>query len=107
MQSGGTRDRGINIVSVPTKSGWLATMHLIVDAVVVTKTYSVPLPGSSDDTECEDTEAEVVMEENARNADLDEISVLYEYLMQGSMSADQVCQSDVMNRIHDALEREA
>ena len=27
--------------------------------------------------------------------------------MQDSMSADKVCQSDVMNRIHDALEREA
>ena len=28
VQSGGTRDRGVNIVSVPTKSGRLATMHL-------------------------------------------------------------------------------
>ena len=27
VQSGGTRDRGVNIVSVPTKSGRLATMH--------------------------------------------------------------------------------
>ena len=26
VQSGGTRDRGVNIVSVPTKSGRLATM---------------------------------------------------------------------------------
>ena len=29
VQSGGTRDRGVNIVSVPTKSGRLATMLLI------------------------------------------------------------------------------
>ena len=28
VQSGGTRDRGVNIVSVPTKSGRLATMLL-------------------------------------------------------------------------------
>ena len=28
VQSGGTRDRGVNIVSVPTKSGRLATMGL-------------------------------------------------------------------------------
>ena len=28
MQSGGIRDRGVNIVSVPTKSGRLATMHI-------------------------------------------------------------------------------
>ena len=27
VQSGGTRDRGVNIVSVPTKSGRLATMQ--------------------------------------------------------------------------------
>ena len=30
MQSGGTRDRGVNIVSVPTKSGRLATMQSVV-----------------------------------------------------------------------------
>ena len=28
VQSGGTRDRGVNIVSVPTKSGQLATMDV-------------------------------------------------------------------------------
>ena len=28
VQSGGTRDRGVNIVSVPTKSGRLATMQM-------------------------------------------------------------------------------
>ena len=28
VQSGGTRDRGVNIVSVPTKSGRLATMKM-------------------------------------------------------------------------------
>ena len=28
VQSGGTRDRGVNIVSVPTKSGRLATMPI-------------------------------------------------------------------------------
>ena len=31
VQSGGTRDRGVNIVSVPTKSGRLATMHQVQD----------------------------------------------------------------------------
>ena len=30
VQSGGTRDRGVNIVSVPTKSGRLATMYFII-----------------------------------------------------------------------------
>ena len=31
MQSGGTQDRGVNIVSVPTKSGQLATMQMLID----------------------------------------------------------------------------
>ena len=30
VQSGGTRDRGVNIVSVPTKSGRLATMYMYI-----------------------------------------------------------------------------
>ena len=81
--------------------------HLIVDAalnaLLLAKIFGVPLPGSS---ESEDVEAEEVIEETARNADLDEVSVLYESLMQGSMSADQVYQSDVMKRMHEALEKE-
>ena len=56
--------------------------HLIVDAafnaLLLAKIFGVPLPGSS---ESEDVEAEEVIEETARNADLDEVSVLYESLM--------------------------
>ncbi len=36
---------------------------------------------------------------------MDEAAVLYKNLMQGSISADQVCQADVITRIHDALQR--
>ena len=43
---------------------------------------------------------------SARHPDLDEAAVLYEKVMQGSMSADQVCQSGVITRIGDALQRE-
>ena len=45
-------------------------------------------------------------EKSARHPDLDEAAVLYEKVMQGSMSADQVCQSGVITRIGDALQRE-
>ena len=90
--------------------------HLIVDAalnaLVLAKTFCVPLPGSSHDTECEDMESEEVEstsfhDKAPRNADLDGASVLYKKLMQGSMSADQICQSDLMNKIRDALQTEA
>ena len=78
--------------------------HLIVDAalnvLISARAFGIPVP------ECEDTEVEEVMEKTARNADLEEVSVLYENLMQGLMCADQVCQSDVVYRINDALERE-
>ena len=89
--------------------------HLIVDAalnaLVLAKTFCVPLPGSSHDTECEDMETEEVEstsfhDEAPRNADLDGASVLYKKLMQGSMSADQICQPDLMNKIRDALQAE-
>ena len=45
-------------------------------------------------------------EKSARHPDLDKAAVLYEKVMQGSMSADQVCQSGVITRICDALQRE-
>ena len=90
--------------------------HLIVDAalnaLVLAKTFCVPPLGSSHDTECEDMETEEVEstsfhDEAPRNADLGSASVLYKKLMQGSMSAFQICQSDLMNKIRDALQTEA
>lgn len=41
--------------------------------------------------------------ETSRNP---EAAILYEKLMQQSLSADQVCQSDVMTRIKESLQRE-
>lgn len=38
---------------------------------------------------------------------MDEAAVLYEKLMQGSMTADQVCQADVMTRIDNSSQRNA
>ena len=92
-------------------------LYLIVDAVLsafmLAKTFNVPLPGSSDDPESRNVETEELLEattssheKSARHPDLDEAAVLYERVMQGSMSADQVCQSGVITRIGDALQRE-
>ena len=92
-------------------------LYVIADAVLsalmLAKTFNVPLPGSSDDPESRNVETEELLEaitssheKSARHPDLDEAAVLYEKVMQGSMSADQVCQSGVITRIGDALQRE-
>ena len=80
--------------------------YLIVDAVlialVLNKTFNAPLPGSSDDPESGNVETDEFLattpshEKSARHPDLHEAAVLYEKVMQGSMSADQVCQSGVI-----------
>ncbi|XP_062500813.1 uncharacterized protein LOC134178048 [Corticium candelabrum] len=88
--------------------------QLIVDAVlsalVLAKTFNVSLRGSSDDRNVEIEEfleaTTSSREKSARHPDLDEAAVLYEKVMQGSMSADQVCQSGVITRIGDVLQRE-
>ena len=43
MQSGGTRDRGVNIVSVPTKSGRLATMLFALSFSFLSERFSLCL----------------------------------------------------------------
>ena len=78
--------------------------HLIIDAalnaLVLAKTFNVPLPRSAIEEVVEATP------ETSRNPDLDEAALLYEKLMQLSISADQVCHSDVMTRISEGLQRE-
>ena len=87
--------------------------HLLVDAalnaLVLASTFNVPLLGHLDDSESEDVDTDEVMEattsSHEKNPDLDEAAVLYEKLMQNTMSADEVCHTDVMTRIDDALKR--
>ena len=88
--------------------------HLIVDAalnaMVLAKTFCVPLPHVTeceDNMETEEVESTLFHNEAPRNADLDGVSVLYKKLMERSMSADQICQSDLMNKVRDALQTEA
>ena len=80
-----------------------------LNALVMASTFNVPLLGSSDDSESEDVDTDEVMEattsSHEKNPDLDEAAVLYEKLMQNTMSADQVCRADVMTRIDDTLMR--
>ena len=92
-------------------------LYLIVDAVlgalVLAKTFNVTVHGSSDDPESRKVETEELLvattsshEKSDRHPDLDEAAVLCEKVKQGSMSADQVCQSSLITRICDALQRE-
>ena len=82
--------------------------HLIVDAalntLVLAQTFSVPVPGCPN---AENEEAEEVLdmpELYEHSTDLDEAGVLYEKLMKGLVSADQVCCSDAITRIGAALQ---
>ena len=79
--------------------------HLIIDAalnaLMLTSTYNVPLLERSDDSGSEDVDTNEVIEpatSSHENLDLDEAAVLYEKLMQNTMSADQVCRADVLTR---------
>ena len=85
-------------------------LYLIVDAVlsalVLAKAPNVPYPEVQ---MTKNVETEELLEattssheKSARHPDLDEAVVLYEKVMQSSMSADQVCQSGVITRIGDA-----
>ncbi len=70
--------------------------HFIVDAVLnaltLSNTYSVPIPAL-------ETETGELMETAGLpdgKSDLDEAALLYDKLMKGMVSAEQVCQDDVI-----------
>ena len=83
-----------------------AVGHLIVDAalnaLILARTWNVPLPTSED----EPIEEVETPSKTCNNPDLDEAALLYNQLVQLSISADQVCQSDVVTRIDVGLQRE-
>ena len=54
--------------------------------------------------ETEVIETVLMHEESTRKTDLEEAAELYKKLMQGLVSADQVCQDNVMIKIGDALQ---
>ncbi len=78
--------------------------HFIVDAVlnalILSNTYSVPIPAL-------ETETGELMETAGLSdgkSDLDEAALLYDKLMKGMVSAEQVCQDDVIAKISHALQ---
>ncbi len=82
--------------------------HFIVDAalntLVLAHALRIPVPGCPN-AENEDTdEAMGVPELHEHSTDLDEAGVLFEDLMQGLVSVDQVCCSEAIIRIGNALE---
>ena len=83
--------------------------HLLVDAalngLLLANTLGVPLSSQSSS---ENEEADVaIFEETAAimdtNRDLDEAYALYENLMEETISVDQVCSTDVIQRITNIL----
>ena len=86
--------------------------HFIVDsalnALILASIFYVPIPGVSEMTNNEPeevTEAMQTYEGSTGKTDLlEEVSVLYEKLLQGSMSAAHVCQDNIMIKIDNALQ---
>ena len=63
----------------------------------------MPIPASDEETE-DFMETTQIHEVSAGKTDLDEAALLYDKLMQGLVSADQVCQNNVMAKSNDALQ---
>ena len=78
--------------------------HFMVDAVlnalILASSYNAPIPAL-------EMETEELMETAGsadRKPDLDEADLLYDKLMKGMMSAEQVCLYDVIGKISDTLQ---
>ena len=93
--------------------------HLIVDAalnaLVISNTFNVSLPSQLDDLgdkgvegtetlEAEEGTCEATSTPIPSNAEMQEVCGLYDNLMDGTMSAAEVCQADVVSRIKHLLE---
>ena len=73
--------------------------HFIVDAalnaLILASTFNVPIPASDEEIE-QLLESAQAHEGSSGMTDLDVAALLYDKLMQGLVSADQVCQDNVM-----------
>ena len=93
--------------------------HFIVDAalnaLVISNTFNVSLPSQLDDLgdkgvegtetlEAEEGTREATSTPILSNADMQEVRGLYDNLMDGTMSAAEVCHADVVSRINNLLE---
>jgi hypothetical protein len=64
-----------------------------------------PQPGKPDDLAVPQQPGELddVARDGIGNAHLDEVAVLYEHVMDGSVPAEEACQADVLLRIKELL----
>ena len=75
-------------------------VDVVLNALILASSYNVPIPAL-------EMETEELMETAGsadRKPDLDEAALLYDKLMKGMVSAEQVCQDDVIAKISDALQ---
>ena len=89
--------------------------HLLVDAalnaLILSDALGMPIPQpSADPHEVEETneatvspDDELTTTDGTGNTDLDEFAALYKNLMEGSVSAEEFCQADVLTRIKKLL----
>ena len=83
--------------------------HLIVDAalntLVLAQMFNMPVPGVPN-AENEETDVVVGLPElHEHSTDLEEAGIFYGRLMQGLVSVDQVCRSEAITRIVNALQK--
>ena len=90
--------------------------HFIVDAalnaMMLTDVLNAPLPIEPDKSNRNDNAEVATMqsdmsEEVIGTPDLDEARVVYEELVEGTVNVEDVCESDVLNRIKDRLHKHA
>ncbi|XP_065915240.1 uncharacterized protein [Dysidea avara] len=85
--------------------------HLIVDAalnaLILASTFGIPIPQCSEITNEETEEVAEISQTHDDffdNTDLKEAAILYERLVQGSITADHVCEHATLARIDDSLQ---
>ena len=84
-----------------------------LNAMMRTDVLDAPLPIQPDKSKSNDNAKEATMppdcmsDEVIDTPDLDEARVLYEKLVDGTVSVEDICRSDVLNRMKDRLHKHA
>ena len=83
-----------------------------LNAMMLTDVLDAPLPIQPDKSNSNDNAEEATMppcmsDELIDTPDLEEARVLYEKLVDGTVSVEDICRSDVLNRIKDRLHKHA
>ena len=83
-----------------------------LNAMMLTDVLNDPLPNQPDKSNSNDNAEEATMppdmsDEVIESPDLDEARLLYEKLVDGTVSVEDICRSNVMNIIKDCLHKHA